>query len=555
MRSFRPAFALVLLLATPTIARAAWQPGGNPILECVRFEATASGPRVIVAWLGWLGERSYEVRVQAWTADGDVAAGWPADGIRVSGDPPGEVTFPHIVEDGVGGAFVLWTDPAYSDARLQHIAASGDVASPWPVEGIALGPGRPAALAADGDGGVLVARRLPESQTTLQRIDHDGLPAPGWPVEGRQYHGAQVTGLAVDAERHVFMSASGYDTTTASIVSSLRRLDGYGVPDPSWPESGVRLLEARSVARTWLYPDGAGGVFTEWQMDGSCQYPCRYAPNRSAVRVLGDGSTNAGWIPAPKASSFAPDAAGGLVVGLLRDGRPSVLRLDAQGAVVPGWDPQGNLAMSEIVDPPEVLAISDGQGGAYVVWWDSRTGDDTWHSPDYRLYASRLDASGHVAPGWPATGTMLSPRGQSRFLEYYSTVSLVKLGGDVVVAIWREWANGRQAFISALRPGEPGPVADLAPFDREVGFGVVEVRPNPAKGQIVAVVELPVAGPARLDLVDAAGRKLETREFDFVQPARGSVRFNQGLTLPVGIYWLRLTQSGRVATKKLVMLE
>src|SRR5262245_10454369 len=76
MRRFRPACALVLfLLAAPAIARAAWQPGGNPIEMGTSFEVTASGPdRVIVAWGHQFSDYSTEIRTQAWTADGDVVA-------------------------------------------------------------------------------------------------------------------------------------------------------------------------------------------------------------------------------------------------------------------------------------------------------------------------------------------------------------------------------------------------------------------------------------------------------------------------------------------------
>ena len=213
---------------------------------------------------------------------------------------------------------------------------------------------------------------------------------------------------------------------------------------------------------------------------------------------------------------------------------------------MPGWDPEGSPAMTEVVKSPGIMVTNDGRGGAFLAWWDSRWGD-------YHLYASRLDASGRRAGGWPETGTVIGPRVQSRYLETSLSVALASLSGEVAVAVWTEYP-GPWGYIAALRPGESGPVADLSPIDHPVGFGVVEVRPNPAKGPIVAIVELPGAGPARLDLVDAAGRRLEAREFDFPGQARGSVRFDGEDKLPAGIYWLRLTQAGRVASRKVVVL-
>ena len=132
----------------------------------------------------------------------------------------------------------------------------------------------------------------------------------------------------------------------------------------------------------------------------------------------------------------------------------------------------------------------------------------------------------------------------------------MSLGGDVAVVLWAEWtSSGQSGYLQALRPGEPGPIAELGPVGAEVGFSVVQVRPNPAHGPIVAIVELQNEGPARLDLVDAAGRVHESQEFGFQWRARGAVRFNLTRTLPAGVYWLRLTQGSRLASRKVVVLE
>ena len=192
--------------------------------------------------------------------------------------------------------------------------------------------------------------------------------------------------------------------------------------------------------------------------------------------------------------------------------------------------------MTESVNPNEVGVTGDGQGGAYATWVDRRGGSS-------RLYSSRLDAAGKLASGWPATGSVVSTH-----TDPFGT-ALVSLGNAVAVVVWQEsGANGHSGYLTALRPSEPGPAPPI-------GFGVVSIQPNPAHGPIVAMVELPGAGLARLDLVDATGRLVDSREFDFQAQARGAVKFNQGSTLPAGVYWLRLTQGGRVSSKKAVLLE
>src|SRR5262245_57166088 len=73
----RRILALVLaILLAPAHARAAWLPRGNTIAEGNEFVAGASGPdRIVVAWTEVTGHS--RVRAQAWTAEGDLALGWP----------------------------------------------------------------------------------------------------------------------------------------------------------------------------------------------------------------------------------------------------------------------------------------------------------------------------------------------------------------------------------------------------------------------------------------------------------------------------------------------
>ncbi len=547
-----PALLLAILLA-PALAQAAWLPGGNRIGDATDsghgFVATASGPdRIVVAWIRSTPSGSAEVRAQAWTAQGDLVTGWPSAGVIVGHLAAANGPLA-IDEDGAGGAFVAWADGDESGAYVQHLSAQGSPASGWAAGGLRLSESLSAlpAVAHDGAGGVLVGwlehdGPYPHAyRVRVRYIDAAAAPAPGWPVEGLLIPNAHAVGLAVDSERHVFVSTTEY-VTGAPPGMRVLRLDGSAAPDPGWPQTGA-LFPSVYPAQMSLFPDGTGGVFAGWSEYMICIDFCS-PPARWMARVLGDGSPDDGWIPSPRAYSNAPDLTGGMLLGLVNGGRPSALRLNADGAVMPGWAAEGNTAMTEIVDPQEVLVAGDGAGGAFVAWRDYRTGEG-------RLYASRLDASGRLASGWPLTGSFV---GTVRGNLYGG--QLVALGSDVAIALWEEWTSaGTSGYLLALRPGEPGPLAPLRPVQGDVGFGVVQVRPNPANGPIAAIVELQNEGPARLDLVDAAGRVLESQDFDFQWQAQGAVLFNRDRALPTGVYWLRLTQAHRVATKKVVVLE
>lgn len=548
-----PVLVLAALLA-PALARGAWLPGGNRIGDGVTsggIAATASGPeRIIVAWTRPVAQDRFEVRAQAWTADGDLVTGWPSAG-AVVGQIAGTTSSVEICADGAGGAFVAWVRHGSdgSSAHLQHLSAIGSPVAGWPAEGVLLSESWPSltAVEPDGAGGVFVGlleRPSPSDysyQARVRNIDAAGVPAPAWPVDGLVIPNTYGVSVAVDSEGHVFVSAAEYEPGQTSWIS-VRRLDGSATPDPGWPQGGA-LFANVFPALMRIFPDGAGGVFAGWTEFFVCVDRCP-PPARLTARVLGDGSRDDRWIPSPRAYANAPDGAGGVLLGLVNRGRPSVTRLGAAGALMPGWDAEGNPAMTEAVGPWQLLVTGDGAGGAFIAWPDGRTGEE-------RLYASRLTASGRLADGWPHTGSFVGTTH-----GFLSSAQLVSLGAGVTIAVWEEWTpSGPIAHLTALRPGEPGPIARLGPVAEPVGFGVVQVRPNPAVGPIVAMVELPNEGPARLDLVDAAGRVLETQDFDFQWQARGAAYFNRGRGLPAGVYWLRLSQGLRLASRKVVVLE
>lgn len=544
---------LVLALATslaPAPAQAAWQPGGNKIDDGNEFVAAASSPeRIVVAWTG--ATLNSQVRARAWTAEGDLAPGWPSSGVVLS-DLPGYNRSPAVCEDGAGGVFVAWVNMnmygTESNLRLQHLSAAGSLEAGWPAEGLVVALtgayANAPAIAHDGAGGALVGLAEYDGGTSrvgIHRIDSNGAPNAVWPAGGLWFANAHDVGLATDGQGHVFLGTSEY-AFPGLIGMRVQRLGSNGAPDPEWPQTGATLANSQFASQMRLFPDGTGGVFAGWGQFLICLDLCP-PPARWAARVLGNGVPDDRWGPGRGALSNAPDGAGGMLLGLSSGGRPSAVRLDASGAAMPGWASGGNAAMTEVVDPWEVWVLGDGEGGAFVAWRDYRTGES-------RLYASRLDAMGRLADGWPATGSFIGAHSSQ------SQVQLVGLSKGVAVAVWTEWTfSGYVGYLLALRPWETGPIADLRPVLDDVGFGVVHVRPNPAHGPIVAIVELKELGPARLDLLDAAGRVRERQEFSFLAQARGAVRFNQARTLPTGVYWVRLTQGSRLATKKLVLLE
>ncbi len=93
-------------------------------------------------------------------------AEWPPNGARVCAAPRDQLG-PSICGDGQQGAYIVWQDYresyTHTDVYLQHLNGAGEVAPGWPADGLLLagGPGSqfPQGLIPDGMGGVLVLIR------------------------------------------------------------------------------------------------------------------------------------------------------------------------------------------------------------------------------------------------------------------------------------------------------------------------------------------------------------------------------------------------------------
>jgi hypothetical protein len=122
-----------------------------------------------------------------------------------------------------------------------------------------------------------------------------------------------------------------------------------------------------------------------------------------------------------------------------------------------------------------------------------------------------------------------------------------------------------------LGGGDPDGVAGAAPAEvppHEVGLpaerpqvaaglparlALEGVRPNPARGAVTVVFTLAGDGPAHLALFDIAGRVRLRRDLGSGAPGRREVVWNLGRELAPGVYWVRLSEAGRDATRRVVL--
>jgi hypothetical protein len=217
-------------------------------------------------------------------------------------------------------------------------------------------------------------------------------------------------------------------------------------PDTAWTARGLVVCGAANAQDApALAADGSGGVFLVWE-------DARARPDTTHVyaqHLLPDGTPAPGWaadgMPVCRARGIqtAPqvvgDGSGGLFAVWQDDRAGGTLRvygqhLDATGAVVSGWNTDGNALCTAPGVQRAPGLVSDGAGGAIVAWEDYRRTQSL-------VVAQRVLGGGGFAPSWPDTGRLLAPASGGQVGPVMATDG----AGGAIVA----WSDGRGGFATS----------------------------------------------------------------------------------------------------------
>jgi hypothetical protein len=182
---------------------------------------------------------------------------------------------------------------------------------------------------------------------------------------------------------------------------------------------------------------------------------------------------------------------------------------------------------------PTGLAAAFAAGATNLHWNPSAASDFN----TFRLYR------GSSADFVPASGNLISTQPDTAFADAGASGFYYKLSAVDF--------NGNESPYALLTPGQ----ILAAPPAPALEFALTGVTPNPARGNRLMVdFTLPVADPARLELVDVAGRRVVDRSVGGLGAGRHVVDLAAGRSLPPGIYLIRLTQGmhSRVARAAVV---
>jgi hypothetical protein len=185
----------------------------------------------------------------------------------------------------------------------------------------------------------------------------DGLPLATGP--NRQFNPIGLTGAS--HQLHAFW----VDVESPTHALFTQHVTIEGTLAPGWPEGGRGLVERPAFIGTPIaIADGADGAVLAWY------------DHRAGARGV------------------------------------YAIRVDSTGAVVPGFPPSGAVVCTATVEGrgalDQLMAIaSDGAGGAFVAWTDSRN-TPTGGVLIYDVFAQHIRGDGTLDPAWPAPGLALT---------------------------------------------------------------------------------------------------------------------------------------------------
>ena len=249
----------------------------------------------------------------------------------------------------------------------------------------------------------------------LQRVDATGQIAwrtdfpsgrPLGTAPGRQF----LTRLSPDNAGGVI--AAWHDERGTSPDIYAQRVGQDGALDPSWPTDGAAVCMAGGTQTDpVIASDGGNGAYVAWE-----DFRNGFANGRIfAQHMIGDGTGDAQWpadgiqIANGTGLEFQPailsDEQGGAFVIWVRYWRVGTntdliaTRITASGTVAPGWPDSGLVVCAAPGRQDSPSLVSDREGGFYAVWRDYRNDPD---SSD--IYCQRVTALGAFPPGWGGDG-------------------------------------------------------------------------------------------------------------------------------------------------------
>lgn len=352
----------------------------------------------IITWYDFRSGTSFDIYAQRINAAGAVQ--WTANGVALC-TLPSTQQYVRIASDGSGGAIISWEDfrnGSFPDVYAQRISGTGVVQ--WAANGVAISATslsqREIVMVSDGAGGAIIGWEDDRSGTIdiyAQRVSGAGVGQ--WTANG--------IGVCIapsdQGSPDVIQDGSGGAIFAWDDFRSGTSLDVYAqrvsaAGSVQWTGNGVPVTNvANSELQPRLASDGSGGAIVTW-LDTRNGLSDIFSQRISAAGVAqwtANGVAQCTAAEGQSGSNIIADGSGGAVV-VWYDSRNDgadiyAQRMSATGAAQ--WPSNGagiSMASANQISP---VAVSDGAGGAIIVWFDQRNGNND-------IYAQRIERYGQL---------------------------------------------------------------------------------------------------------------------------------------------------------------
>ncbi len=400
----------------------------------------------------------------------------------------GDQLKPRIIEDGSGGAIVVWEDHRAATTQLYAQRIDGLGAMQWALDGVAVCPTGAhqfsPVIVSDGSGGAIIVWEDYRNATVdiyAQRLNDAGVPQ--WTAGGVALClAAQFQGLPQiisDGAGGGIVAWHDFRGTDSDVYA--QRVSSGGVVQ--WSADGVVISAASNAQDTpQIATDGSGGAVIMWRdfRNASVDIYAQKVNNSGVVQWAVDGQAICTAVGDQAFGGIASDGTGGAIMAW-NDGRSGggsndifTQRVNSGGAVQ--WTLDGLPVSGATRERATPMILSDGSGGAIIVWSEHL-------GAMAAAFMQRVSGTG--AMQWTADGLPLCSVNADQFVG-----DLVSDGVGGVIIVWLDFRGGssgdlyaqRVAGSGALQWTAGGVAVCTAAFDQ----GDVRLASNGSSGAILA---------------------------------------------------------------------
>lgn len=533
---------------------------GNHAAQEVQMSPDGNGG----AYFVWDDDRNHteinQIFCQHCDANGN--AMWTVGGLKVSTFPGGQVD-PRIVSDSAGGAFICWngsadTNTSREDVFAQHISSNGTLL--WGATGIDVSQAGMfdilstpyAKMVADGVGGFYIAWD-----------ENVGIYIGRVNVAGTVLWKKLVTPLSV-THACIIRSGDGGAIIAYNDARSVPFGDYGNVFTQKVDSSGTILWGAEGMPacnaaeqqdNPALVSDGSTGAIVAWEdfRNGTQYKVFAQHLNGSGGRTWVTGSDSGGVAVCTSTDtqfdpilSAGPD---GSAVITWNDGRRDmyVQKLRSNGSLL--WGTNGVQVTHLTIGIAEFGQIlSDGSGGAFLVWSDTRNLGSTDD-----MFAQRLSSTG--VPQWTDNGVVVSSAAHAQI-----GVVIIPDGKGNVIAAWDDERNTNSGYyrdLYAQKIGGSGTLLDVhaTPSALPAAFSLSQNYPNPFNPTTSIQFSVQKSGQTSLIVYNVLGEEVGRLFEGIAEPGKQySVTFNASENSS-GVYYYRLSGVGLSEMKSMVLVK